>query len=161
MSEFDDRLAAIEQRLADHAATGFEPGLTEPDPGADERWEAAQVWAHMAEFVDYWREQAELIIQRFDGEPVPFGRVKTDAGRIEAIETGRRQSISELAQRTQRGMAELRRFIDGLDDRERSAVGRHVTRGDMSIERLVDYFLLDHLEEHLDQLDGLAQAAGD
>jgi hypothetical protein len=161
MSEFDDRLAAIEQRLADHAATGFEPGLTEPDPGADERWEAAQVWAHMAEFVDYWREQAELIIQRFDGEPVPFGRVKTDAGRIEAIETGRRQSISQLAQRTRQGMAELRRFIDGLDDRERMAIGRHVTRGDMSIERLVDYFLLDHLEEHLNQLDGLARAAGD
>jgi hypothetical protein len=158
VSEFGERLKAIEQRLADHAAVGFESGLTEPDPGADERWEAAQVWAHMAEFVDYWREQAELIIERFGGEPVPFGRVKTDAGRIEAIETGRRHSAAELAARTQRGLADLRAFIGGLTERERSAVGRHVTRGDMSIERLVDYFLLDHLEEHLDQLDGLAQS---
>ena len=155
MSELDARLRAIEQRLAEHAATGFEPGLTEPDPGADERWEAAQVWAHMAEFVGYWREQAERVINEYDGQPVEFGRVKTDAGRLEAIEQGRGRTIDELAGDTHRGLTVLRRFIDGLSPEQRAAVGRHVTRGEMDVDRLVGFFLLDHLEEHLDQLDGL------
>jgi hypothetical protein len=158
MNEVNERIAAIEKRLATHATAGFEPGLTEPDPVSEERWEAALVWAHMAEFVDYWREQAERVIRQYDGEPVEFGRVKTDAGRMEAIESGRRQSIGDLAERTRRGLADLHAFIDGLSEQERAAVGRHVTRGDMSIDRLVDLFLLDHLEEHLDQLDGLGQA---
>lgn len=116
------------------------------------------MWAHMAEFVDYWADQARWVIGEYDGQPVEFGRVKSDTGRLEAIERGRQRTIDELAAETHRGLADLRRFIDNLSAEQRAAVGRHVTRGEMDIDRLVDFFLLDHLEEHLDQLDGLARA---
>ncbi|HUG47910.1 MAG TPA: hypothetical protein VMP67_05800 [Candidatus Limnocylindria bacterium] len=156
MNAIEPRLDALESRIGELASTPT-AGLTEPDPGSDERWETTQVWAHMAEFVGYWREQAELIIKDFAGEPVPFGRIKSDEGRLEAIETGRRQGVADLAEEVRGGLVDLRLFIDGLSTQDRQAVGVHVTRGEMGIDRLVEVFLLDHLEEHFDQLEGLGQ----
>ena len=48
--------------LAEHAAKPPPPGLTEPDPGGEEQWEAGQVWAHLAEFPRYWLAQAQRVI---------------------------------------------------------------------------------------------------
>jgi hypothetical protein len=38
-------------------------------------------------------------------------------------------------------------------------VGRHQTLGDMTIERQLEEFHIGHVEQHLDQLDGLASRA--
>ena len=75
------RLSAVERRLAEHASAPLPAGTTEPDPDGEERWEAGQVWAHLAEFPAYWLHQAQRVIAQPTHEPVPFGRVKTDAGR--------------------------------------------------------------------------------
>ena len=83
------RLSEAERRLAEHASRPLPPGLSEPDPGGEERWEAGQVWAHLAEFPAYWLAQAQRVIALPTNEPVPFGRVKTDAARIAAIERDR------------------------------------------------------------------------
>src|SRR5688500_18689037 len=90
-TDFLARLEAVESRLARHAALDKPRGLTEPDPGGAERWEAGQVWAHIAEFVPYWHGEAESVIAAYDGEPVPFGRTKEDAGRLAGIEMGRHE----------------------------------------------------------------------
>ena len=102
MSAFDTalaRLRAVQARLDEHAAAGPPPGLTEPDPGGTERWEAGQVWAHLAEFPAYWLGQIQHILERRsagDPEPVPFGRTKTDLGRIAAIERDRNEDPEAL-----------------------------------------------------------------
>ncbi len=158
--DFGERLDAIERRLSAHAMFGPEPGLTDPDPGADERWEAMQVWAHMAEFVGYWHGQARRIVAEYAGDPVAFGRLKTDENRIASIEAGRRRPISELAEQVQASIADVRGWLAELRPEERTAVGRHRTAGELDIDGLVERFIVDHLEEHLDQLDGLAARAG-
>jgi hypothetical protein len=158
-TDFPARLEAIEARLTDAAERDTPPGLTEPDPGDDERWEAAQVWAHMAEFVPYWQEQIQSVVAGYDGDPVPFGRVKSDPARVAAIEVGRGEPISELANRVRAGLAELKRYLDGLSAPEWAARGDHQTRGEMDVEAMAQHFLVGHLEEHLDQLDRLAADA--
>lgn len=157
-SDFIGRLDAIEARIAEHARRESPTGLTEPDPDTEERWEAAQVWAHMAEFVGYWTEQMQSVVAEYDGEPVPFGRVKTDPGRVAAIEVGRREPIPVLVRRVQESLAEARAWLNGLTTPEWGAVGRHPTRGDMDVESMVGRFIVEHLDEHLDQLDGLVAA---
>lgn len=157
-TDFLARLDAVKGRVAEQAQREAPAGLTEPDPGADERWEAAQVWAHMAEFVGYWHEQVESVVGEYAGEPVPFGRVKTDPGRIAAIEVGRHEPIGRLAQRADDAIAELQRYLAGLTVAEWAAVGRHQTRGEMDVEAMVEEFILRHLDEHLEQLDRLARA---
>ena len=152
------RLAAVQRRLVEHAARPLPSGLTDPDPGATERWEAGQVWAHLAEFPGYWLDQVRrILVDRAAGAtgPVPFGRTKTDAGRIAAIERERRTAPAELLRRVTSQIADLSSTLIALPDDAWSAKGLHQTLGEMGLATIVDRFVLGHLEEHADQLDGL------
>ncbi|HZU75470.1 MAG TPA: hypothetical protein VFA70_01825 [Dehalococcoidia bacterium] len=154
------RLDAVAERLAAHAGDSANDALTSPDATTGERWERGQVWAHLAEFVPYWIEQARFVIAAGDAGPVPFGRTKRDEGRIAAIERDRGQPASVLWSDTHAGIEELRTFLLGLDHTAWEARGLHPTLGIMSMGRIVDEFLVGHLEEHADQLDELRQAGG-
>jgi DinB family protein len=150
------RLADAERRLAEHASAPVPSGLTDPDEGGEERWEAGQVWAHLAEFPAYWLAQAQRVVALPTNEPVPFGRVKTDAGRVEAIERDRHTDPAALLERVRDSLAEVIDAARGFtpDDWERR--GTHPTRGEMSVHALIEHFIVKHLEEHADQLDLLA-----
>jgi len=155
------RLDAVEQRLGALAATPLdrERGhLTAPDKPSGEQWEWGQVWAHLAEFVPYWVEQSRQVIAQYGGEPVPFGRTKADAGRVAAIERDRAVETGELWSRLQAQLGDLRVFLGDLPDGAWAARGLHSTLGVMSLERMVDEFMVGHLEQHADQLDGLVEA---
>ena len=152
-----ERLAVVEQRLAEHAAAPRPSGLTEPDPGAEERWEAGQVWAHLAEFPAYWLAQARRVTDQVTNSPVPFGRVKTDAGRLEAIERERHTDPPALLERVRASLAEVTDAVRGWDAETWRLRGAHPTRGEMTVERIIETFIVDHLEEHADQLDALAR----
>jgi DinB superfamily len=150
------RLEAVEGRLRGHARSPAPSGLTPPDPPTGERWEWGQVWAHLAEFVPYWIAQAQDVVAAYRGEPVPFGRTKADAGRIAAIERDRGVAVHELSTRLDRQIADLREFLAGLPEAAWSARGAHSTLGVMPLERIVDEFLVGHLEQHAAQLEQLA-----
>jgi threonine dehydratase len=154
-----DRLARVERRLAEHAARPVPPGrLTDPEPGGTERWEAGQVWAHVAEFPGYWLDQIRHILAARAGgtqSPVPFGRTPDDPGRLSAIERERRTDPAELLRRVVSQLEEVTATLKELDDEAWGARGLHPRRGDMALPEIVQRFLLDHLEEHADQLDGL------
>jgi hypothetical protein len=159
-TELLQRLDAVEARLAARATRTVPAGTrTAPDPGSGERWEAGQVWAHLAEFIPYWIEQARRVAGGYVDEPVPFGRTKSDQGRLAAIERDRDQPVAVLWSDTHADLETLRRFIEGMDERSLSARGVHPTRGVMPVDRILDEFLVGHLEEHADQLDELARNA--
>ena len=150
------RLADAERRLAEHAAQPLPTTLSDPDPGAEERWEAGQVWAHLAEFPQYWLSQARRVVSLPTTEPVPFGRVKTDVGRIESIERERHTDPAALMQRVRDQLAEVTDTVRGWSAEEWARRGAHPIRGEMTVERIVAIFIADHLEEHADQLDAMA-----
>ena len=149
------RLADAERRLAEHAAAPVPEGLTDPDPGAEERWEAGQVWAHLAEFPGYWLGEAERIIGQPTSGPVPFGRVKTDAARVEAIERDRHTDPAALLERVRASVAAVADAARSWDADTWQLQGVHPTRGEMSVQAVVEEFIVKHLEEHADQLDSL------
>jgi len=155
------RLQAVERRLAAHAARPTPlPGLTEPDPDREERWEAGQVWAHLAEFPAYWLDQARRIVAGHRAgapEPVPFGRTREDPGRIGAIERDRHADPAELMRRVAAGIAAVAGELRDLPRETLAARGRHPTRGEMNVTHLFERFVVEHLEEHADQLDLLAR----
>jgi hypothetical protein len=131
-----ERLLAAAGRIRASAVVLPDDALTDPDPDSGERWDRGQVLAHVAEMLPYWAQQAELVAA---GRQTEFGRVKSDPDRIAAIERDRREDPARLLAR--------------VDDRALAATGRHQTLGDMTVGELVDRFLVDHLEEHADQLD--------
>ena len=154
--EFIGRLDAVEMRLAGLAVAGPRPGaLTEPDPGSGERWEAGDVWAHMAEFIAYWMHQLRSLIDTRDAEPVSFGRTKHDGARNAAIARDRVQPVTVLWSGIHVDIEALRRFLDQMDTSSWTLRGLHPTIGVMSMPRIVDEFLVGHLEQHAAQLESL------
>ena len=151
------RLADAERRLAEHAVAPLPPGLTDPDPSTDEQWEAGQVWAHLAEFPGYWLAQAERVIALPTNEPVPFGRVKTDAGRLEAIERDRHTDPAALLERVRSSLAGVNEAARAWPADAWRRHGAHPTRGVMTVRQIVERFIVQHLEEHAEQLDRLAE----
>lgn len=159
--ELRARLAAVEQRLEIHAARPAPTGLTEPDPGGTERWEAGQIWAHVAEFPGYWLGQVEQVIADAasgEREPIPFGRTKTDAGRLAAIERDRRVAPGRLLERVREAIDRAEgALLDHLPPAWETR-GVHPTLGEMPASRILEHFIVEHLEEHAAQLDSLSEA---
>ncbi len=149
------RLASAEHRLVEHAAAPVPTGLTEPDPGGEERWEAGQVWAHLAEFPAYWLHQARHVIEASSDEPVAFGRTKADRDRIAAIERDRHTDPHALLERVRASLEEVGDVARAWEPAHWRLRGAHPTRGVMTVERIIEEFIVSHLEEHADQLDGL------
>jgi threonine dehydratase len=151
------RLGRAERRLADHAARPLPTTLADPDPGGDERWEAGQIWAHLAEFPGYWLDQVRAVLSAAqDGASEPaFGRTKADAGRLDAIERERRTDPAELLRRVSAQLVEVSSAVGALSEADWQVRGTHPTRGAMPVSEIVERFIVDHLEEHADQLDGL------
>jgi hypothetical protein len=155
---FLQRVDAVEARLAALAACEASAGLTEADAKTGERWDGGQVWAHLAEFLPYWIQQANDVVAAQSPEPVPFGRVKSDPNRIAAIARDRELPTSANYARLAAGIVELRQFLRALPQNAWQARGLHPTLGVMSLERIVEEFMVGHLEEHAHQLTQLSGA---
>jgi DinB superfamily len=145
-----DRVVAAAGRIRAAAPLLPDEALTDPDPNTGERWDRGQVLAHVAEMLPYWAHQVELVAA---GDQVPFGRVASDPGRLAAIERDRREDPARLLDRIDEGLAVVLALLDRLDDAALARTGRHQTLGDMTAAAIVDRFLVDHLEEHADQVD--------
>jgi hypothetical protein len=155
---FVARLEYVAMRVGQLADEDAAPGLTDPDRKTGERWDWGQVWAHLAEFVPYWVRQVRLVLATPGPEPVPFGRIKADPGRVAAIERDRRRSPSELLKRMNGHLADLRQLLDDVPRDQWGKQGVHQTLGVMDVEHIVDEFLVGHLEEHEAQLNQLRAA---
>jgi hypothetical protein len=152
-----ERLLAAAGRIRAAAPLVSAQALTDPDPDTGERWDRGQVLAHVAEMLPYWVAQAELVAA---GDQATFGRVRTDPGRVGAIERDRHQDPARLLDRIDQGVGEVLALLDRLDDDALSRTGRHETLGELTVAAIVDRFLVEHLEEHADQLDPAGRPAG-
>ena len=153
--QFEAQLDHVIPRLREHALRPAPEGLTDPDEPTGERWEAGQAWAHLAEFIPYWLGQFDGVLSAHSDEPVPFGRVKTDAVRTEPIERDRHVPIEELWHRMEGQLEDVRAFLRRLTPEDWSRRGLHKTLGPMDMRTMMQRFIVGHLKEHADQLDGL------
>jgi hypothetical protein len=152
------RIDEVGRRLEALATLAPAPhGLTEPDKPSGEQWEWGQVWAHLGEFVSYWMGEIKKIIESDGEQPVPFGRVKTNPVRVEAIEADRHRPPRELMERLASQLRGLRVLLTGLTPEDWQKQGVHETLGVMNVQGIVDMFLAQHLEDHAEQLNRLVR----
>jgi threonine dehydratase len=81
--------------------------------------------------------------------------MKTDLSRTDPIERERRTAPAELLARVNSEIADLSATLTALPDDAWQARGLHPTLGEMGLQAILDRFVVAHLEEHADQLDGL------
>lgn len=159
--DLDRRLADASERLAglgaDLRARAW-PLAARFDHAPEASWGPPEILAHLEEMLPFWLDEAERIMAA--DEPLPFGRVATDARRLAIIEEDRQLPIDELLTRVQRGIEQWRRAIAGMDDAARARKGIHPTLGAMDIDAIAVRFAVSHVEDHLDQLADALRSAG-
>jgi hypothetical protein len=156
------RLDVVEARLAALSRMPYPPGLGDPDPDAEERWDAARVWAHMCEYLPYWTEQARQILAAAPtAEPPPFGRLKDDPARVGGVERDRLKPREKLWTCVHDGIEQARAFFSRLTPDQLDRLGQHPVRGPKRVGFIFEQFVVKHLEEHADQLDKLAAQAAE
>jgi hypothetical protein len=153
-----DRLEASLRRLAE-MRPALEAGEPWPlsdrmAPGPESEWGPAEVLAHIAEMLPYWRGQMDLIRASGDA-PAAFGRVQTDQSRIDRIDQARQRPAGELLDSIAGEVAATRRWLSGLGEEELTLAGVHPTLGEMSVAVVLERMIAGHLEEHVDQLAGI------
>jgi hypothetical protein len=162
-----ERLDEAEARLARLAVAGLAAerpavalpasGHGHPDPGPEERWEAGQVWAHLAEFPAYWLAQAERIIDAPPDRRARFGRATDAPERLEPIEAQRHRPVTELWAACREGIERVRVFSRSASNDDWTRLGEHVTRGPLTAGFVLVAFVGGHLLEHAAQLESLAE----
>ena len=150
--EWLDRLDAVEERLSSFANGERRGGLTDPDPGGEERWDEGQVWAHIAEFGAYWLAELRRILDAPGTAPVPFGRTKSDPRRIAAIAQNQARPPRAQLDPALVALDELRALLSTMDSHDWSRIGEHPTLKTMDVNKFLDEFLVGHYEQHADQI---------
>jgi hypothetical protein len=121
-------------------------------------WYPPELLAHLAEMVPYWMGQIERILEGYP-EPVPFGRVQTDEERIAAIGRDRALPVGELFDRIAERTATAAGRLGELSAEQIERRGTHPTRGEMTVGAIVERMLINHLDEHVEQLGSILGSA--
>jgi DinB superfamily len=118
-------------------------------------WNPPELLAHLAEMLPYWLGEMDRVLDRAarGAEPIPFGRVQADAGRLGAIAHDRTAPIGELFERIGSGADRLLQRARTLTDPDWGRHGAHPTRGELTVAEMFDRFVVSHLEEHVAQLE--------
>jgi hypothetical protein len=159
MQDLGDRLDRATEALVElgPAIAAGEPWpLTDVyAPGPESSWGPREVLAHVGEMLPYWLGEIERILDGGvapgGGEPPAFGRLEEDPIRVQVIGRDRSFPARELLARIE---VEGRRVASRLRALEADAglLGRHPTRGDLSIADVAERMIVGHAEAHLNQL---------
>jgi uncharacterized damage-inducible protein DinB len=118
-------------------------------------WPVMSTLAHVAEMLPYWAHQAEGIA-RVPGQP--FGRLHDDPGRLGAIEQHGQDAAEVVRDGLQASLAEAVQTLRELPAAALTLSGQHPRRGSMQVDELIDAFMVEHIEEHVQQIDAALSA---
>lgn len=113
-------------------------------------WSLMKILAHTAEFLPYWSRQAADVASRSQNDQ-PFGRTHEDEMRIAAVEDHAHDRREQVAPRIRQGLDEMSQTLAAIPPEGWQRTGRHFRRGEMTVSKLVDDFMVEHAEEHLAQ----------
>ena len=155
----DDLLERLQAARSGLAATrsAVEAGAPRPmaavyDDSDEARWGPGEVLAHLAEMAQYWPDEIERVL---DGtpDPVPFGRIATDAVRIGVVGRDRSLPPRVLYDRIEDALARFDRRWRTLTDADKARRGLHPARGELTVAEMPDRFIVGHLADHVAQLE--------
>ena len=121
-------------------------------PGPESSWGPREVLAHVAEMLPFWLGEIELILDGAGGEPPAFGRLEDDDIRVAIITRDRRFPARELLGRVEAEGRRVAHRFRAFSEEDAAAVGRHLTRGDLSVRDVAERLIVGHLEGHVTQL---------
>jgi uncharacterized damage-inducible protein DinB len=147
----DDRISRIQtsvQQLID-TAQGLPSSVLYAEPASNE-WPVMSILAHVVELMPYWAQQA-LEVSRRSEDGQPFGRTHDDPDRIGAVEQHGRDTLDSMLPRVRAACTQAIEALQQIPPEGWKRTARHANRGNMTVEQIVDQFLVSHVEDHLAQ----------
>jgi len=129
-----------------------------PEPEAS--WGPPELLAHVEEYLPYWLGEIESVLASPAGAPTPFGRVATDPLRIGVIGRDRSLPLRELFSRIEAGSPRVAARLRELTATDAGRKGLHPARGEMTVQEMLEPFLVGHTEGHVTQLREILATAG-
>ncbi len=124
---------------------------------ASEQWSVMMIIAHVAELLPYWAGQACDVASRTKND-APFGRTHDDPDRIAAVETRAGLTLEQIVPRVREALSTAAAALLTIPAEGWTRTGRHTRRGEMTVQQIVDQFLIEHLEEHMHQAEATLRA---
>ena len=154
----DDFNASMIRRLND-VSTQLKPLLRERDAErraksiSDADWSSMQILGHLVEMVPFWLNQAQILIaEPLTIEPLKFGRSIDSPERLAGPEQGAHGDLDDLLAQWDASIASASQVIITLTPEQRAKKGTHIRRGEMTAGDVIQFFIVDHAEEHLAQI---------
>ena len=126
----------------------------EPSSG---EWPVMTTLAHVVEMLPYWAGQCQSI-QRQPGRT--FGRTHDDPGRLGAIAEHAHDPLDLVRTSLRSGANDALATLAAIPRDQWHLTGEHIRRGPMSIEQVVDEFMVRHVEDHVVQVNAALSALG-
>ena len=158
MSESGVRLGEAQAQRLEAMLAQIEALVGHPEVSArlraapgDAEWNVLQVLGHLIEMIPYWLHHCRALIQA-EGEPPAFGRTLDSPERLEGVEHGDRGNLDDLTRELREEVHAAATMIKGLTAAEREKAGIHNRRGRMTVNEVVEAFVVAHAEEHVRQI---------
>ncbi len=114
-------------------------------------WSAMQVMGHVVEMIPFWLRQCDILIAATDAPPA-FGRTAENADRLAGVARGAAGDPQEFLRVLNIEVEQAANDIRLMSASERGKVGIHPKRGEMTVEQIVETFIVAHAEDHLAQV---------
>jgi uncharacterized damage-inducible protein DinB len=121
-----------------------------------EVWSAMQTLGHMAEMLPYWLRHCQTLMAA--AEPPPFGRTLDAPERLAGVERGAMAQPSDLLHQLAAEIQTTATALRQMSEADRAKKGLHPRRGEMTVAEVVDFFIVSHAEEHLEQVRAALQS---
>jgi uncharacterized damage-inducible protein DinB len=148
-----ERLQRTVQRLLERVER-LSPAVLYRAPQAGE-WPVMSTLAHLSELLPYWAEQAALIAR---SPGTAFGRTHDDPDRLGAVEQHGRDTLADIAERIRTSLEQCVGTLRGIPPEAWTRSGQHARRGSMTVQQVVDEFVVAHAEEHAAQVEATLAA---
>ena len=150
MATPDELIAALEREGETYASliAGQSPEAFRRKSGPEE-WSAAEQTGHVAEFPVTFAEQA----RRLASDPnVALGRTLDDAGRLGAVRRLADADPQQAAEAVRAGVRQAAEILRRIPADRWSAKGRHGRDGELTVQDVVERFIVAHLRGHVEQV---------
>jgi len=125
--------------------------LGPPDPKSGDRWDRFNILGHTAEMLHFWPRE----LRRSLDTGVKLGREPGSSTRIEGIEAGRLLGEQALRERIDTGVDASVGLLQGMDEAGLDRELETWSQGRQAVRWCLEYYLVGHLEAHVEQLAGL------
>src|SRR5438093_9069324 len=116
-------------------------------PAPDE-WTAAELTGHVAEFPVTFSAQALRLSKNPNAQ---LGRSLDDPGRLAAVEKLAGAGPAEAAAQVRGGIKEAVAALRAISPDGWRVKGDHPRLGEIMVAEVVEHFIVDHIQDHLDQ----------